>query len=80
MKLGRFLLSSFLVSVSFAFMALAIMFATAGTIEGMRGRGLVYSALLPYLFGAILNQEGYWQRSDSVADLIKPSSKTNWSS
>lgn len=75
MTFGRFLLSSILVSASFIMMAFAIVLATDGAIEGMRGRGLVYLALLPYLFGALLNKEGYWERSVTVSELIKPSSK-----
>ncbi len=65
MSLLRFLLSSVLVSATFALMAYAIAVAVSDEgVDFMRSRGLLYFSLLPYLFGALINKEGYWQRSE----------------
>ncbi|MHB8624232.1 MAG: hypothetical protein ACYDBA_12850 [Sulfuricaulis sp.] len=57
-------------------MAYVIFVATLdGPHNGMQTRGVLYLALLPYFFGALVNKEGYWERPESVSELLYPSER-----
>lgn len=76
MTLARFVISSVLVSATFAIMAYVIFVATLDSPHnGMQTRGVLYLALLPYFFGALVNKEGYWERPESVSELLYPSER-----
>mgnify|MGYP001567062856 FL=1 len=70
----RFLLSSLLVSATFAICAY-ILFGSALAEPGNFNQryGALYLALLPYFLGALLNKEGYWERSEPLDELLHPS-------
>lgn len=73
MILGKFLLSSLLVSTTFGIMAYVLL---ASSLEApndfMQRFGVLYLALLPYFLGALINKEGYWHRSETLAELLSP--------
>jgi len=74
MTLGRFILSSVLVSATFAITAYVLITASLDSPQHtMQTRGVLYLALVPYFLGAFLNKEGYWERTDSLSELLRPS-------
>ncbi len=76
MTLARFVVSSVLVSATFAIMAYVIFVAALNdSHNGMQTRGVLYLALLPYFLGALINKEGYWERPESVSELLYPSER-----
>lgn len=49
--------------------AIAVAISDEG-VDFMRSRGLLYLGLLPYFFGALINREGCWQRSEDHAESV----------
>jgi fatty acid desaturase len=73
MTLGKFLLSSVLVSITFGIMGYVLLVSSLNDPNSyMERRGVLYLALLPYLLGALINKEGYWERSESLSELLYP--------
>lgn len=63
-KIARFVVSSVLVSATFGILAYVVIAYPLGSPDdSIRMRGISYLALLPYLLGALINKEGYWQWS-----------------
>lgn len=76
MTLRKFILSSVLVSATFGVMAYVLLVATFDDpSKFMERRGVLYLALLPYFLGALINKEGYWERSESLSELLYPSQR-----
>jgi hypothetical protein len=76
MTFGKFFLSSFLVSTTFAMSAYILLGSMLeGPEEIIQRRGVLYLALLPYFLGALINKEGYWERSEALSELLNPSQK-----
>lgn len=46
-----------------------------GPDDVIQRRGVLYLALLPYFLGALINKEGYWERSETLTELLNPSER-----
>jgi hypothetical protein len=64
LKTAKFVVSSMLVSATFGILGyVVIAYPLDSPDNSIRMRGISYLALLPYLLGALINKEGYWQWS-----------------
>lgn len=65
-KTTKFVASTMFVSATFMILGYIAISYPEGPDSSVRMRGISYLALLPYLVGALINREGYWEWSKNL--------------